>query len=346
MRPGRTPPSWTSVSRVSMPGAPLGILLKSSLPSSFCSGHAERAVVGRDHLQVVLREPLPQHVLVPLLAQRRRHHVLRAVESGLLVVVVGQEQVLRARLGVGRQPHVARLPDLLERVRRREVDDVDRHAGHLGERDRAAGGFAFGRRRTRQRVILRRRLALAQRLLHQLVDDAAVLGVHADQAAVLAGAAQRAEDRRVVHHEDAGIRHEQLEAGDPLVADQAVHLAEPGVLELGDDHVEAVVDHRLAVGPLPPVVQRVPHRLAAILDREVDDAGRAAERRRDGARLEVVGGRGAAERHVQVGVDVDAAGDDVLARARRSSARPGSGATGGPCRSRVITPFSQYTSAT
>ena len=37
MRPWRTPPLWTSVRRVSMPGAPFGILLKSSLPSSFCS---------------------------------------------------------------------------------------------------------------------------------------------------------------------------------------------------------------------------------------------------------------------------------------------------------------------
>jgi hypothetical protein len=34
--PARTPPSQSSMSRVSMPGAPLGILEKSSFPSSFC----------------------------------------------------------------------------------------------------------------------------------------------------------------------------------------------------------------------------------------------------------------------------------------------------------------------
>ena len=105
----RTPPSWTSVSRVSMPGRAVRDLAEVVLAQLLLFGHAERAVVGRDHLQIVLRQPFPQHVLVPLLAQRRRHHVLGAVEARLLVVVVGQEEILRARLGVGGQAHVARL---------------------------------------------------------------------------------------------------------------------------------------------------------------------------------------------------------------------------------------------
>ena len=61
------------------------------------------------------------------------------------------------------------------------------------------------------------------------------------------------------------------------------------------------------------VSQRVVQRLAAVLDREVDDRGRAAERRRARAGLEVVGRRRAAERHVEMRVDVDAAGQHVLA---------------------------------
>ena len=62
------------------------------------------------------------------------------------------------------------------------------------------------------------------------------------------------------------------------------------------------------------VSQRVVQRLAAVLDREVDDRRRAAERGGDRAGLEVVGRRRAAERHVEVRVDVDAAGQHVLAR--------------------------------
>jgi hypothetical protein len=66
--------------------------------------HAERAVVGRDALQVVEGEAAPQLILLGLVAQRRAHHVLRAAEIRLLVVVVGQEQVLRAGFGERRQP--------------------------------------------------------------------------------------------------------------------------------------------------------------------------------------------------------------------------------------------------
>jgi hypothetical protein len=51
--------------------------------------------------------------------------------------------------------------------------------------------FRFGARRPRQRVVLRRLLSLAQRFLHEQIDDAAVLGVHADQPAVLARLPQR-----------------------------------------------------------------------------------------------------------------------------------------------------------
>ena len=173
-------------------------------------------------------------------------------------------------------------------------------------------GFAFRARRPRQRVILRRRLAVRERFLHQHVDHAAVLGVHADGAAVLAGAPHRAEDARVVQHEHAGIGHEQLERGDALL-DHRVHLDLDLVGELGDDHVEAVVDRGLALGLLRSTFPTRGAASASVLNREVDDRRRAAERRGDRAGLEVVGRRGAAERHVHVRVHVDAAGQDVLA---------------------------------
>jgi len=53
--------------------------------------------------------------------------------------------------------------------------------------------------------------------------------------------------------------------------------------------------------------------LAFVLDGEVDERGGASESGGDGAGLEVVGAGGAAERHVEMGVDVDAARDDQAA---------------------------------
>ena len=63
-------------------------------------------------------------------------------------------------------------------------------------------------------------LAAGQRLRDEHVDGDAVLGVHHDQAADLGGLLHGPQDLAVVGVEDAGVGHEQLEAGDALV-DQA-----------------------------------------------------------------------------------------------------------------------------
>ena len=122
--------------------------------------HAERAVIGGDRLEIVARESAPQSILRRLVAQRRAHHVLRSFEARLFVVVVRQEQILRTGFRERRQSAIARFGHHLERFGGGEVDDVDRHVGDLGERDRAMRGFTFRARRPRQRVILRRGLAV------------------------------------------------------------------------------------------------------------------------------------------------------------------------------------------
>ncbi len=211
------------------------------------------------------------------------------------------------------QAAVARLGDLLERLGGREVDDVERHARHLGEADRAVRRLGFGARRPRERMPLRRRMALGERSPHEHIDDVAVLGVHADRPAVLPGLEEGAEDGAVVEHQDAAVRHEELERRHALL-DEDVHLLLDGVGEVRDDHVEAVVDCGLAFRLFHPGVARLAQRLALVLDREVHDGRRAAVRGGDRAALEVVGRRRAAERHVEMRVRVDAARDHELAR--------------------------------
>ena len=145
------------------------------------------------------------------------------------------------------------------------------------------------------------------------VDGHAVLGVHHDQPAVLRGLLHGPEDRAVVAEEDARVGGEQLEGGHALV-DERVHLGQDVVADVADDHVEAVVDAGLAIGLLMPGVEPLAQRAAARLHGEVDDGGGPAEG--GGARpgLEGVLGEGAAERQLHVGVHVDRAGDDPLAR--------------------------------
>src|SRR4029078_9650257 len=93
----------------------------------------ERAVVGRDRGQHVGAHGVPEHVLVRLVARRRRVDVLRALEARPLEERVVDEEVLRARLA----PDVpALLPgerDRLDRLLARDVDDVQRGTRHAGE---------------------------------------------------------------------------------------------------------------------------------------------------------------------------------------------------------------------
>ena len=201
-----------------MPGPPLGILVKSSLPSIFWSAKQN----GQWSVETTCRwsclRPSQSLGWCSLGRSGGVKTYLAPSKFGPRQFVDGEQQVLRAGLGEGRHAAVARLAHLVERVFRREVHDVDRHAGDLRHGDGAVHGLGLGARRARERVIDGRGLSLGQRARDDHVDHAAVFGVHADQRAVLGGLRERLENGGVVHHQDVGIGHEQLEAGHALVA--------------------------------------------------------------------------------------------------------------------------------
>ncbi len=189
------------------------------------------------------------------------------------------------------------------------MDDVDGAVGHFGEGDGAGSCFGFGGGGARECVIFRGFFSFGESLLDDDVDGAAVFGVHADQAGVFGGLAHGFEDRGVVEHEDAGVGHEKFEAGDAF-ADEVGHFFELRAAEVGDDAVEGVVDGGFVVSFGHPGVEGVAESLAFVLDGEIDERRGAAEGCGDRAGLEIVGAGGAAEGHVEVGVDVDAAGEE------------------------------------
>ncbi len=274
---------------------------------------AEGAVVGGDDLQRVFGEALPEFFLVPFFAERRRENVFGALEAGHIHVFEREIQILRTGLGVRGETAVTGFADFFERVVAGEMNDVDGRAGHFRESNGAGSGFRFGGSRARERVILGRAFSFGERLLDDDVDGAAVFRMHADEAVVLGRLAHGLEDRSVIEHENAGIGHEELEAGNAFT-DELAHLLELRGAEIGDDAVEGVVRNGLVVGFLHPGVEGLAERLPFVLNGEVDERGGAAEGCGDGAGLEVVRAGGAAEGHVEMRVDVDAAGDQQHAR--------------------------------
>ncbi len=210
------------------------------------------------------------------------------------------------------QPFSRASGDRLDRLLARHVHDVQRRAGEMRELDRAVRRLALGLRRPRERVVERLGVPRGERLLDEDVDDVAVLGVHHHERAGLRRDLHRAEERLVVDHERALVGHEELVRGDALVRQRRELLERAALREIGDRHVVAHVDHLLAVRLRAPVLERLRERLSLALDDEVDVAGRAAERGRRLAGLDVVDRRRPAERHVEVRVRVDAAGKHVL----------------------------------
>ena len=149
--------------------------------------------------------------------------------------------------------------------------------------------------------------------LDEDVDRVPVLGVHHHERAARRCDLHRAEERLVVDLEDALVRHEELVRGDALLGQHGELLERPAVVEVGDGDVEAVVDQRLSVRLGVPDLERLRERLAPALDAEVHVARRSPAGGRALTRLEVVDRDGAAERHVEMRVRVDAARQDVLA---------------------------------
>ena len=100
-------------------------------------------------------------------------------------------------------------------------------------------------------MVLRLRVALGERLLDEHVDRVAVLGVHHHERARLGRDLHRPEERLVVDHERALVGHEELVRGDALVGQRRELLERAALLQVGDGHVVAHVDHLLAVRPSP-----------------------------------------------------------------------------------------------
>src|SRR5579871_1311096 len=175
------------------------------LAENFLVFEAEGAVVGRDYLQVVVLQAVPELGLVLFGAQGRREDVFGAFEIGAVQFFDGEQQVLRAGLGEGGDAAVAGFADFVERVFGREVHDVDGGAGDLGHGDGAVYGLGFGARRTGEGVIDGRGLAFGEGAGDDDVDHAAVFGVHADERAVFGGLGKRFENGGVVDHQHVGV---------------------------------------------------------------------------------------------------------------------------------------------
>ena len=125
----------------------------------------------------------------------------------------------------------------------RHVEDHDRLVDEGGERDDPVEGLGLAAARMAHAVVARRAVAVGDEPLAGPRDHGVVLGMHADERAVVARGVEHVEQLHVVEL-DAVVGHEHLDGGMTGLHQLRNVIPERRLGRIGDDHVEGVVDHR------------------------------------------------------------------------------------------------------
>ena len=110
----------------------------------------------------------------------------------------------------------------------------------------------------------------------QRMDHIAVLGVHHHQHPHFAGGEQRIEERCVIDLEDILVRQEEFQAGDAFF-DHRGDFLHHFIGEIGDRHVEPIVDVGFPGGLAAPIFKPILQASADRLDGKIDMGGGAAK---------------------------------------------------------------------
>src|SRR5438046_3602955 len=111
------------------PGETIGDLREITSAQVLLAFEMEGTVVGRDQLEVVLKQTLPELCMVRWRPQWWRAAILGACETGPSGIVEAEVEVLRAGLGKGRGAVVAGLAHRGERLLRAHEHEVNRYRG-------------------------------------------------------------------------------------------------------------------------------------------------------------------------------------------------------------------------
>ena len=150
-------------------------------------------------------------------------------------------------------------PTYLQRLRGADVDDVQRALEGLGKAQDPEHRLRLADARARRPVILRPRLALGREPVLEEVAQLAVLGVHAEQPAVVLQHGQNPEDVCVAEeHAPLLVCHEALEGSDPALADLRNEALQLGEVVGHQAAVQPEVDARIPLALVDEVVHGVP----------------------------------------------------------------------------------------
>ena len=139
---------------------------------------------------------VPEHVLVLLVAQGRRHDKLGAFEFGFSASVLSQADIESASPPRPCTPRCRATHCLPQGLLATQMHDVNMRTGHLGERHQVMHAFGFDHRRPAPVMIFRTSFAFGQKLLLQFRDQLRIFAMRGDDDAEFLGQLQRFDKAR------------------------------------------------------------------------------------------------------------------------------------------------------
>ena len=232
-----------------------------------------------------------------LVAEGRRHHPPRGmIPIGVEILGFVQRQVLDQRLPPNPLSGRPRPANSLMRLFAAGMHHVKRHAGHIGDHDRAVGGLALHLGRARIGVAFGAGVALGDQLGGQFGHHIAVLGMDHGQTAKVANPFEGLIHFIIVDHQRALIGHEMLERGHARL-DRVLHILPHLLAPPSDGHMIRVIAMRPARFVVPHL-GGIHQPLTLPRQHEIHDHRGAARHGRPRAGFEIVGGIGAHEGHL------------------------------------------------
>mmetsp|Transcript_8065 Transcript_8065/g.24321 ORF Transcript_8065/g.24321 Transcript_8065/m.24321 type:complete len:272 (+) Transcript_8065:1635-2450(+) len=198
---------------------------------------------------------------------------------------------------------LASLGDLLHGINAHDMDHVQRRPNKACQLNCPGRGFTFKDSRAGEGVSLRPNNPAPNHLLLAPHNCVSIFSVHHRDCTQLLAAPEAMDELLVVHHQRTLVSHEELEAVDTLLHDTPHRLGHARI-PLCDSHVEPVIN----AGALSLALPRLKACLNVVVDwqRKVNVHGRAACGG-GGLPCEEVVARGRShERHVEMGVRLDA----------------------------------------
>src|SRR5690606_13522456 len=200
-------------------------------------------------------------------------------------------------------------------------------AGIAAEGNCPADGFDFRDRRPGQGMIARVIVAARDRCGAQPLDDRGILGMQHDCQIIAGGLAHQRVKLPVIELEPVLlIDRIDLERGDAGGAKRG-QFCQGLVVDVGYDQMQAVIDRHIRISLAAAVIQPLQDRAATPLQGEIDDGRRAATKRRNAARAEIIDRARTHEADHEVYMRIHTGGNDDAA-ARVDLLAGGSGRSG------------------